>query len=373
VDRGDDDILTGSRAEDWNRLSRFALGAFGASLALWMRDFDTGRLYLSARCVALLGFAPDDAAPGAEFFMPRVHPDDVAAIPDALARHLVDDAPYDIELRLRHRDGSYRWFRSVGSALRDDAGQPRVMAGLLTDIDALKTALDRVETQRGELEATNARLTELSQRLVNVQEDERRHLARELHDEIGQSLTAAILTLEMNADGPLDPADRRAAAEEIRRALGDVRAMTLRLRPPLIDELGLEAALRWYLDKQAAAGKFEAHLSVEGLGRRPPPVIELTAFRLVQEAVTNILRHARARHVDVAIKVTATELALRISEDGVGFDPFAASERAAGGESLGVLGMQERAALAGGRCEIVSTPGMGSVLLARLPLAPRQQ
>ncbi|HJU40807.1 MAG TPA: PAS domain-containing protein, partial [Tahibacter sp.] len=190
---GDHDIP----ADDWLRLSRFALGAFGASLALWLRDFDTGRLHLSERCVTLLGYAPHEATPGAEFFRPLVHPDDADVIPDALARHVADGAPYDIELRLRHRDGGYRWYRSVGSALRDAAGRPRVMAGSLTDIDALKTALASVDAQRIELATTNARLTDLSQRLVNVQEDERRHLARELHDEVGQSLTAALLNLQV--------------------------------------------------------------------------------------------------------------------------------------------------------------------------------
>lgn len=353
---------------DWTRMSRFALGAFGDSHALWVRDFDDGRLYLSASCAALLGYAARDAAPGTEFFAPLVHPEDRGIIPVALERHVVDAVPYDIELRLRHRSGEYRWYRSIGSAMRDERGSPRIMAGSLIDVHDHRVALQRLAEQRRELERSNARLVDLSRRLVNVQEDERRRLARDLHDQVGQALTAAILQLEFARDEPLQEADREAVVAEIRRALGDVRDMTLRLRPPLLDELGLEAALRWYLNKQATAGRFQTKLSVEGLAERLAPSVELTAFRLVQEAVTNILRHAQARHVDVTVKTTATELALRISEDGVGFDSFAALVRAAGGESLGVVGMQERASLVGGRCEIVSSPGMGSVILARLPL-----
>ncbi|HVJ61167.1 MAG TPA: ATP-binding protein, partial [Tahibacter sp.] len=295
-------------------------------------------------------------------------PEDRDIIPAALERHLVDAAPYDIELRLRHRSDEYRWYRSIGSAMRDESGAPRIMAGSLIDVHDHRVALQSLAEHRLELERSNARLTDLSRRLVNVQEDERRRLAHDLHDEVGQALTAAILLLDLARDEPLQETDRAAVVAEIRRALGDVRDMTLRLRPPLLDELGLEAALRWYLNKQAAAGRFKTKLSVEGLIERPTPALELTAFRLVQEAVTNILRHAKARHVDVTVKTTATELALRISEDGIGFDSFAALERALGGESLGVVGMQERASLVGGRCEIVSSPGMGSIILARLPL-----
>jgi two-component system sensor histidine kinase UhpB len=353
---------------DWTRMSQFALGAFGDSHALWVRDFGNGRLYVSARCAALLGYAAREATPDIEFFTPLVHPEDRHIIPVALERHLIDAVPYDIELRLLHRNGEYRWYRSLGNAIRDEQETPKIMAGSLIEVHDHRVALQSLAEQRLELELSNARLVDLSRRLVNVQEDERRRLARDLHDEVGQALTAAILLLDFARDEPLQEADREAAIAEIRRALSDVRDMTLRLRPPLLDELGLEAALRWYLNKQATVGRFEAKLSVEGLTERPVPAVELTAFRLVQEAVTNILRHAKARHVDVTVKTTASELALRISEDGIGFDSFAALERAIRGESFGVVGMQERASLIGGRCEIVSAPGMGSVILARLPL-----
>ncbi|UXI67322.1 sensor histidine kinase [Tahibacter amnicola] len=230
---------------------------------------------------------------------------------------------------------------------------------------SVDTALAVCREQAAQLQR---RLEDVSLRLVNAQEEERRHIARELHDEIGQTLTAVVLNLEYRRDEPMPPADRMQALTDVRRTLAEVRDMSLLLRPPLLDDIGLEAALRWYLERQAAAGKMDTRLSVQGLERRPPIGIEITAYRLVQEAVTNIMRHARARHVDVALNATGHELAIRISDDGIGFDPREAMSDAQAGGSLGVIGMAERASLVGGHCEIVSMPGAGSIVLARLPL-----
>jgi signal transduction histidine kinase/CheY-like chemotaxis protein len=217
------------------------------------------------------------------------------------------------------------------------------------------------------------RLRILSQQLVETQENERRSIARELHDEVGQSLTAALLNLQALADLP-EPATLPARLDDsmalIDRVLQQIRTLSLDLRPALLDDLGLAPALSWLLERQAERAGFSAQFSADQAGERFPAVIETTCFRVVQEALTNVARHARARHVTVGLRRRGAELCLSICDDGVGFDVSAARQRAARGQSLGLLGMQERIGLLGGQMRIDSTLGQGVSIDVRLSLAP---
>ncbi|HEU5097577.1 MAG TPA: GAF domain-containing protein [Roseiflexaceae bacterium] len=216
-------------------------------------------------------------------------------------------------------------------------------------------------------------LRHLSRQLVRAQEDERRHIARELHDEVGQSLTAALLNLQV-LGSLTDPSDVPARLDDsmslIDRVLQQVRTLSLDLRPALLDDLGLAPALNWLLDRQAKRAGFVAQFHAHpGVGRLSAE-LETTCFRVAQEALTNIVRYARAGHVSVELGRSATELWLSVRDDGVGFDVAAERERAARGQSSGLLGMQERVDLLGGHMRIESTPGLGSMIYVRLPLRP---
>lgn len=213
----------------------------------------------------------------------------------------------------------------------------------------------------------------LSGRLLQVQEDERRRLARELHDELGQSLTAVKLGLWTL---PRDVGETTGApqVEEtiglVDKILQQVRDLSLDLRPSLLDDLGLIPALRWYLERQAERAGLVVAV-VDKLGEeRLAPGIETACFRLAQEAVTNVVRHARATSVTVEVTLRGGEVELVVGDDGQGFDVAAARERARRGESLGLLGMEERVHLAGGAFTVESSPGRGTVVGARFPLAP---
>jgi signal transduction histidine kinase len=215
------------------------------------------------------------------------------------------------------------------------------------------------------------RLQALSRQLITAQEAERRHISRELHDQIGQTLTAVKINLQSLQRLP-DHAASVARLEEdigiLERTLQQVRNLSLDLRPLLLDDLGLGAALRWYVDRQVQRAGFAAQVVIRPPDTRVAPEVEVTCFRVAQEAITNIMRHAQARQVSVQLVHGPGELEMTIRDDGVGFDVQAAHERAAQGASLGLLGMQERAELVGGRIDIVSAPGRGTEIRARFPL-----
>ena len=209
----------------------------------------------------------------------------------------------------------------------------------------------------------------LSRRLLKVQEDERRRIAVELHDELGQMLTAVKINLESLARAPdsLRLSTLPSMIKGVDDALQRVKDMALDLRPSVLDDLGLEAAMRWFADRCAQRAGFAAHLSIDAL----PPLesnLQTACFRVTQEALTNVERHARARHVWIDLHVLDGALELNVRDDGIGFDVAAAKARAIGGSSVGILGMQDRVALTGGEYDIVQIPSGGSEVRARFPL-----
>lgn len=217
-----------------------------------------------------------------------------------------------------------------------------------------------------ELQEKREQLRTLSGKLLEAQETERRAVARELHDDFGQVLTAIKLNLMRKER---DEAESIALVDG---AIARMRDLAHDLRPPMLDELGLAASLRWYVEREARRAGLEFHFAIAPPELRPPLGVETTCFRVAQEALTNVIRHAHARRVDVDLRVVGGALELAVRDDGRGFDVGAARRRAARGESQGLLGMQERVALVGGVLEIDSVPGRGTAVRARLPIGDRQ-
>src|SRR5262249_21174287 len=198
-----------------------------------------------------------------------------------------------------------------------------------------------------------------------------RHSASEPHDGVGQALPAVKINLQMLRR--LD--DRAAAAGRLDDSLGmvdrilqGVRRLSLDLRPSLLDDLGLPAALRWYVGAQAQRAGLADEVIAGAVPSDLPSALATTCFRIVQEAVTNVVRHARATRVTVTLDSENGTVHLVVRDDGVGFDVGAARRRALGGESLGLLGLEERVELAGGRVAIESAPGRGTAVRVSLPL-----
>ncbi len=218
------------------------------------------------------------------------------------------------------------------------------------------------------LEEHAEQLRELTRTLLGVQEAERGRIARELHDEIGQSLTA----LKINFQKALH--DPEALAEVFNECIGivdhtlaQVRGMALDLRPPVLDDLGLVAALQWYVERHVERTTLAGHFITDLDEIRVDPEVATACFRVTQEALTNIARHARAEGFRVELRASPTELLLIVRDDGVGFDPIAALTGASQVRSLGLAGMRERVELVGGHIEFRSEPEAGTEIRAVFP------
>jgi signal transduction histidine kinase len=238
---------------------------------------------------------------------------------------------------------------------------------LLTSLAA--PAATTIENARlfEEVWAGRERLQALSRRLVEVQEAERRHIARELHDEVGQVLTGLKLSLEMSANLP-DEAVKASLDETqalVNELMAEVRDLSLDLRPAMLDDLGLLPALLWHFERYTAQTQVHVVFKQIGLERRFRPEIETAVYRMVQEALTNVARHAGASKATVRLWADDETMGVQIEDQGAGFDLEAALST---GASSGLAGMHERVALLGGQLTIETAPGTGTRLTAELPL-----
>ena len=234
-------------------------------------------------------------------------------------------------------------------------------------------AIDITDRKRSEIELRNTqrRLEQLSHRLLESQENERRAIARELHDEIGQVLTVAKIDLQtIQAGGDAERLARRLDEniDILDRCLMQVRNLSFDLRPPILDDLGLLPALRWQTQRHALRGNFTVQIVADDIPHRLDSDLETVSFRIVQEALTNIARHAQARNVEVTIRILGEELKLTIQDDGNGFDVKDLTLRANHGQTFGVMSMQGRAELLNGRFSIESEIAHGTKVTASLPL-----
>lgn len=212
------------------------------------------------------------------------------------------------------------------------------------------------------------RLRDLTRRLVEVQELERRHIASELHDQIGQSLTGLKLALETAIRLPPEgvrPILSRAQAA-INELMAAVKSMSLDLRPSMLDDLGLLPTLVWHFKRYTAQTGVRVAFGHTGLPRRFAPETETASYRIIQEALTNVARHAHVEEATVRLFATLDSLSIEIEDRGMGFD---VKKSMAAGMSSGLLGMRERAVSLGGRLAIESVPGCGTRLTAEFPLA----
>jgi PAS domain S-box-containing protein len=293
-----------------------------------------------------------------------IHPEDRDRVLKAWHESVANGTPYEQEERHRAADGTYRWFLSLGVPLRDAEGRIVRWYGTNTDIE------DRMQAEK-QLEHYAHLLQVLSRRLFHIQEEERRHLARELHDEIGQTLTAAKINLKIIApDVPAKIKNRlNDSMQLLDRLLRQVRELSLDLRPPLLDELGLVPTLRWLVDQQAKRAGLRVTFTSNVNGLELDPDVQTNCFRVAQEAITNIVRHSGAKSVAVNLRHEGERLWLSVRDDGAGFDPAVLQQRPAQHSTLGLVSMKERALLVRGGFEIHSAPGQGTEIRAWFPVA----
>ncbi len=260
--------------------------------------------------------------------------------------------------------------RAVDAVAEGERGVRVARYGLSDDrLDHLADTFDRMIAA---LEEQAERLRLLPGQILRAQEEERRRVARELHDEAAQSLTSLLVRLRLLEQAQAPEAAQQRVAELRRltaRALDDVRRIALEMRPSVLDDLGLADALHAHVDGLNASGSTRISLLTEGLGVRLEPGVELALYRVAQEALTNARRHARASAARVRIHREGSDVVLEVEDDGAGFDPHQASSR---GSGLGLAGMRERMGLIGGTLTIRSAPGQGTTVVARVSLRERR-
>jgi len=336
-----------------------------AGLGCWEWDPASGRLAWSDELCRMYGVDPASFLPTFAAYLERVHPEDRQQAGALVARALIDGRAFTAEERIVRPDGTVRWLRSHCEVVRDAAGRP---------VKLLGTCLDVTESRASEhaLRGAAASLQALSRRLVEAEEAERRRIAGELHDRVGQNLSALNINLDivlgaLGEDAPMDVRVRlRDSLALVDGTLQSIENVMAELRPPLLEEYGLGAALGWYAEEFCRRTGIEVDFADEARekNRELRRDAAVALFRIAQEALSNVAKHAGARRVAIAVSADQSRMTVAIRDDGAGFDPAAAEARAS---RWGMTTMRERAEAAGGRIDIASSPGSGTVLKASVP------
>jgi PAS domain S-box-containing protein len=339
---------------------RLRLTLDAADCGIWDWDIPSNHITWSERVYQLHGLTPDTFGGRMEDFRAVIHPEDVARVSEAVSRSLEAPVDYTVEFRVVHPGtGETRWIWSNGRVLRDRDGQPVRMLG---------ATLDTTERRRAEeaLLASHEQLRRLAHRLDEVREQELTRISREVHDELGHALTALRLDL-----GWLVPKLSR-NREPVRRKADDmlalvddtidtVRRIASELRPPVLEDLGLAAAIEGLLER--FAGQTGTVVELRAASDDVPRTARRPLYRIVQEALTNVARHAHATRVSVVLECSAEQVVLEVADDGVGIPPGVLARRG----SLGLLGMRERAAAIGAEFAVGAGPSGGTVIRVALP------
>ena len=343
---------------------RLRLTLDAAKCGIWDWDVRTNLVTCAERVYELHGLTPDTFGGTADDFLRVVHPDDVGRVDEALRRALEEGADYGVEFRVVHPGTQQvRWVWTNGRVLFDDDGAPRRMLG---------ATLDTTERRQAEeaLRASHEQLRQLARRLDEVREEELTRISREIHDELGHALTALRLDLSW-----LVPKLRR-NREPVRQksaemlalvddTIDSVRRIASQLRPPVLEDLGLAAAIDARLERFAQQTGLQVELRAEA--HEVPMAARRGLYRIVQEALTNIARHAQATTVRVRLESSPARVALEIADDGVGIPPGMIADP----RSLGLVGMRERAAALGADFQVDGGPGRGTIIRVTL-LGPRE-
>ncbi len=360
------DVTEHRRAEEALRRTQqefrdiFDLAAVGI-----YRSSRAGRILLANPAFArLLGYdTPEELAALDLARDVYVNPDERDAL---VAQYESASGGWTVEIQWKKRDGTPFWVLLSAHAVKDDSGRALYFEAFAQDIT------DRRRSQQ-ELKQSRRRLQALAARLEEVREQERKVMAREIHDELGQGLTALRMDLAwLSGRLPAEAGDLAARAhrmvEVVEQTIQTVRRLATQLRPPILDDLGLIAAIEWQTEDIARRLGLRCALDLP-VDLRLHEGLATTVFRILQEALTNVARHADARSLRVALQVQDAQVILEVVDDGRGIAPAELENP----RSLGLLGMRERAMVWGGVLDIQSQPDGGTAVVLRLPLAASQE
>ncbi|MCW5551405.1 MAG: PAS domain-containing protein [Verrucomicrobiae bacterium] len=332
--------------------ARLSLAADAAAVGLWSLNLATDRFWLTDMTRELFAFTPSEEVTF-ERFLGLVHPDDQPSVRETVRTMVQSRSEGQMQYRAVRPDGRVRWMLSRGRVRCGSSGEPKYLMGVTLDI-----------TERKQ---TEGRMQDLSRRLIRAHEAERARLARELHDDLTQRLARLAIDagrVEPAAVGTLAAETVRSIREGLVQLSEDIHALSYRLHPSVLEDLGLVEALK--AECERFAQREGVRVDVDLL--KPPAIVPLDPalclFRVAQEALQNVVRHARARTVQVSLRVLDDGLQLAVHDDGIGFLPALQQAR----PSLGLASMRERIALLEGELDIETAPGQGTTIVAWVPL-----
>lgn len=339
---------------------------------LWMADPEEENSFINASFAKFLG---SDHTRLSKTWSDYIHPEDTARARANFLDCVRRQSEYMNEFRMRRYDGEYRWVVSKGAPRFSANGTFLGFAGSVMDLTGRRLAEQKLREANASLAAELAESTrkeqeiqELSARLIHAQEEERKRLARELHDDLSQQIAAlSIATGNLKRQIPEERVEARAQSDRIHGKLVQladaVRRMSHELHPAILQYSGLAAALRSYCEEFGALTGIHVSLQIQGSFEGVGAEVALCLFRVAQEALRNVAKHARVSTAAVELQRAGGVLQLTISDAGAGME----TGRAASKAGLGLLNIQERARLAKGRVEIRSSPGQGTVVTVQVP------
>ena len=324
-------------------------------------------LYTSPQIVDLLGYTVAEWMRDENLWVRALHEDDRERVVD---EHRVSNSTgvrFVSEYRIRAKDGREVWLRDEAVPVKADDGTVLYWRGVMVDITAQKQAEDRLRSSLDRIRRMVAQRRELAQLLETAQEEERRRIAADIHDDPIQVMSAVDMRLQLLRERPerIHAHEIAELAEDLRTAIDRLRNLLFELRPVALDLEGLAPAISMYLEHAAKETGWSWGL-IDELADEPPEESRVAFYRISQEAIANARKHARATRVEVRLRPAEDGLLLEVEDDGRGFDPSRAAEPG----HLGLATVTERAEIAGGWCRIESERDRGTVLRCWMPLGP---
>ncbi|MFZ7111330.1 MAG: PAS domain-containing sensor histidine kinase [Desulfatiglandales bacterium] len=395
------------------REERLRMVIDGADLGAWDRTFEPDTIIWNRRLYELLGRDPEGPPINGETFFEYIHHEDIDRVRKHLSQSLLESSKFTEEFRVVREDGEIRWLGASARLQRDEKGRPVRMSGInmdITDKKKMEASLRRsqkdleqlVQERALELEARTLALANeisrrkkyeyelraaaekiigdnkerrrFSKRLVELLEKERRDIAGALHDDVGQILAITSIRLELLKNEM--PKDSRHMAGEIDRiqttirdCMEHIRGLSRELRPTILDNLGLQVAVENLIEKIRGNGTIDVKLFMKDIPERMKSENKLAIYRIIQESLTNAIKHAEAKRIFVNLVKKAESIALTVEDDGIGFDPAKTHSKEETDQHLGIDIMKERASQVLGSLRVETRPGKGTMVSAEIPIA----
>ncbi|HEX3107420.1 MAG TPA: ATP-binding protein [Terriglobales bacterium] len=362
--------------------TRLRLAQLAGHVGGWEWNPVVHRYSWSEECYTILGLNPADNS-FAEKWMSAVYPSDLTMLQDAITQ-CAKGGGFEVEYRYNHPNRALRWIYARGKALTQDSGESRIF-GIFQDITERKQAQEILQQSQSVLESMveqrTAQLRKLSSDLMHSQDEERRRIARELHDSFGQNLAALKIDLDMlSGTGPAGVSGQNHEAllsdciEIVQNCILETRTLSHLLHPALLDEAGFFSAAQWYVEGFAKRSGIYAHLELPSDLPRLPPALELVLFRALQESLTNVHRYSASSRVDIQVQLDAEKISLQVRDYGRGIpaDVIQMFQEKGTGVGVGLAAMRARLNEAGGTLAI-SSDAHGTTVHAAIPILTDKQ